>query len=261
MDRRSFVLATLTGLVAAPVAPVAQQRTKLWKIGYLAISRPRPGQQPRGLNAFFQRLRELGYAEGQNLVFEQRYSDGDIERFPALAGELIRLGVDLLVVLGTPAAQAAQRHAPTLPIVMVGGRNPVEGGLARSLARPGGTVTGLIQDVGHDVSIKSFELLKEAVPHSARIAVLTSSQPENIEAARLIAMSANRFGVTIEPVIVSGRSDIETAFTAMSRNRIDAMQALPVTRSSSTATWLSSSRRGTAFRQCIGSTRSSTLAA
>jgi putative ABC transport system substrate-binding protein len=179
------------------------------------------------LDAFLQRMRELGYAEGRNLVFEQRYSDGDIERFPALAAELLRVGVDVIFALGTPAAQAAKRQSRTVPIVMVGGRNPVEGGLVSSLARPGGTVTGFIQDVGHDVSIKALQLLKEAVPRSSRVAILTSSQSENIEALRLMPGAASHLALTLDTVLVSSRADIDDSFTTMSRNRVDAMQALP----------------------------------
>jgi putative tryptophan/tyrosine transport system substrate-binding protein len=92
-----------------------------------------------GLDAFLQRMRELGYAEGQNLAFEQGYSDGHIERFPALAAELPPRDVDLIFALGTPAAPAAKGQSATVPIVMVGGRNPVEGGLVSRLARPSGS--------------------------------------------------------------------------------------------------------------------------
>jgi putative tryptophan/tyrosine transport system substrate-binding protein len=225
-DRRAFIVGGVAAF-AAPLVAAAQQPTKVWKVGHLGVSRPRHGQRSRSRAAFLQRMRQFGYVEGQNLVLEERYSDGDIERFPALAADLLRLNVDLIFSLGTPAAQAAKAQSATVPIVMVGGRNPVEGGLARSLARPGGTVTGLIQDVGHDLSIKALQLLKEAVPSSSRITILTSSQRENTEAIPLLRAAADRLGLTLDVVLVGSRADIDESFTAMSRNRVDAIQTLP----------------------------------
>ncbi len=225
IDRRAF-LGTL-GLLAAPLAVEAQPRARVWKVGHLGVTTPTQGRYQPLVEAFLQRLRELGYVEGQNLAFEPRYSDGDAARFPALAAELIRLDVDLVFALGTPAAQAVKQQSSTIPVVMVGGRTPVESGLANSLARPGGTVTGLVQDVGHDVSIKSLQLLKEAVPRSVRIAILSSSQVENTEALRLLTGAGSSLGVSLETLIVSGRSDIENSFISMARDRVDAMLALP----------------------------------
>ncbi|HZO52189.1 MAG TPA: ABC transporter substrate-binding protein, partial [Bryobacteraceae bacterium] len=224
---RRFLLTSLAGALAAPRAAGAQQRARVWKIGHLGVTRPRQARLSPGLETFLQRLRELGYAEGQNLVFEQRYSDGDVARFPSLAAELIRLDVDLIFALGTPATLAAKQQSSSIPIVMVGGRAPVESGLVNSLARPGGTVTGLIQDVGHDVSLKSLQLLKEAVPRASRIAILSSSQAENTDAMRVLRGAADSLGVIVEMFMVSDGGEIEKGFISMSRDRADAMQALP----------------------------------
>ena len=224
LNRRAFIIGGLA-LLAAALAAEAQPRAKVWKVGYLGIPRPQGGS--RGLEAFLDRLRELGYAEGRNLVFEQRYTDGDVTRYPSLVAELLRLNVDLFFVLGTPAAEEVKRQAATIPIVMVGGRAPVESGLVKSLARPGGNVTGLIQDVGHDVSIKGLELLREVVPHTSRITILTSSQAENIQAISLLEAAARRIDTAVDALVVSNQRDIENAFTSMSRNGIRAMMALP----------------------------------
>ena len=211
-------------LLTGPVAE-AQPRAKVWKIVYLGVTKPQ-GPAP-GLEAFLDRLRELGYSEGRNLVFEQRYTDGDVARYPALVAELLRLNVDLIFVLGTPAAEEAKRQTTTIPIVMVGGRAPTESGLVKSLAYPGGNVTGLIQDVGHDVSIKSLQLLREVVPHTSRITILTSSQAENIQAIRLLEGAARSIDTAVDARIVSNQSDIENAFTSMSSNGVGAVMSLP----------------------------------
>ena len=170
---------------------------------------------------------ELGYAEGRNLALEMRFSEGNAERFPALAADLMPLNVDLVLALGTPAAQATKRVSATIPIVMIGGRNVVESGLVSSLARPGGNVTGLVQDVGQGSLMKSLELLKEAAPRIVRIGVLTSSQAENLDALRMLQAGAGALGVTLQAYLVSDLADIENAFTTMSQARMDAMLALP----------------------------------
>jgi putative ABC transport system substrate-binding protein len=149
----------------------AQQPKKVSRIGYLSSADPAT-DSPRAAGIRLA-LRELGYIEGQNIAIEYRYSEGKRERFRDLAAELVRLKVDVIVVAGgTPSVQATMNATKTIPIVMVGGgSNPVQAGLLQSLARPGGNVTGLTV-LGTELGGKRLELLKEAVPKLARVAVL-----------------------------------------------------------------------------------------
>ena len=146
----------------------AQQPAGIHRIGILSIS---GSVFPARVEAFRRRLRELGYIEGQNIVFEYRYAEGKQDRFPELAAELVRLKVDVLVTAGTPAARAAKNATATIPIVFAGASDPVGTGIVSSLARPGGNITGLSLMVP-DLDGKRLELLKEAVPKVARVAFL-----------------------------------------------------------------------------------------
>ena len=169
MDRRAF-LGTLAGsLLAAPLAARAQPAGKVWRIGYLGYSSPALEQHLIG--AFRQGLRDLGYVEGQNLVIEYRSAEGKRERFPELAAELIRMKVDVIVTLATPAALAAKQATHTIPIVVAAMADPVEDGLVASLARPGGNITGSTF-LGPRLVPKRLELLKQVVPRASRVAVL-----------------------------------------------------------------------------------------
>ena len=149
----------------------AQQPKKVPRIGYL--SNTDPATDSARAEAIRLALRELGYIEGQNIATEYRYAEGKPDRFPELAAELVRLKVDIIVVAGgDPWIRAAKNATKTIPIVMVGGgSDPVEAGLVESLARPGGNVTGLTL-LNRELGGKRLELLKEAVPKLARVAVL-----------------------------------------------------------------------------------------
>ena len=158
-------------LLAVAVIAEAQQPKKVPRIGYLSTSDPaNESARAEGIRLA---LRELGYIEGQNIAIEYRYAEGKRDRFPELAAELVRLKVDIIVVAGgTHVIRAAKNATKTIPIVMVGaGTDPVEAGLIESLARPGGNVTGLT-NLSRDLGGKRLELLKEAVPKVARVAVL-----------------------------------------------------------------------------------------
>ena len=149
----------------------AQQPAGIHRIGILSIS---GSVFPARVEAFRRRLRELGYIEGQNIVFEYRYAEGKQDRFPELAAELVRLKVDVLVTAGTPAARAAKNATATIPIVFAGASDPVGTGIVSSLAQPGGNITGLSLMVP-DLDGKRLELLKEAFPKVARVAFLWRS--------------------------------------------------------------------------------------
>src|SRR6266851_3460493 len=137
-----LVVTLALSLLAAPLAPEAQQPKHVHRIGVLSALGTTPGRDPF-VEAFLEGMRALGYVEGQNLVIEYRGTEGQYERFPALAAELVRLKVDVLLVGPTPAALAAKDATTTIPIVMAGVGDPVGSGLVASLARPGGNVTGL----------------------------------------------------------------------------------------------------------------------
>jgi ABC-type uncharacterized transport system substrate-binding protein len=168
---RNLKSAILLGvmLLALSIPSVdAQQPMKVPRIGFL--SAPSRSAQSARHEAFRQGLRELGYMEGKNIVIEWRYAEGQLERLPDLAAELVRLKVDVIVAGGLPAARAAKQVTTTIPIVMTGG-DPVRAGIIASLARPGGNVTGL-SDSTVDVSTKRLELLKEVIPKLSRVAIL-----------------------------------------------------------------------------------------
>src|SRR5262245_6253306 len=156
----------LVSLLAAPLAADAQQAGKVPRIGFLSLTSP--SDRPHLLDAFRQRLRELGWVEGQNIVIDYRYAEDRVDRLPDLAAELVRLKVDLIVAsAGTQAATAAKNATETIPIVMIYVRDPVGTGLIASLARPGGNVTGVSGSAGLEMFAKQLELLKRPSPRSA----------------------------------------------------------------------------------------------
>ena len=162
MKRREFIAAVGAGLLAAPLVAGAQQAGRVHRIGYLTggLSTDRPHL----IEAFRQGLRELGWVEGQNIVIEYRYAEGRFDRLPDLAAELVRLKVDIIVAVATPASAAAKNATGTIPIVGISLGDPVGTGLIASLARPGGNVTGVSRYAGLEIVAKQLELFKETVP-------------------------------------------------------------------------------------------------
>jgi putative ABC transport system substrate-binding protein len=169
MNRRAFI-AGVVSVLGVPLAGEAQQPGKVPRVGFLG-PRSRSDGTPY-LDAFLQGLRELGWVEGQNIAIEYRFAEGRLDRLAALAAELVRLKVDVILAASTPPAVAAKSATSTIPIVMATSADPVELGLVASLARPGGNVTGLSFSVALDVVGKELELLKETVPKVRRVAVL-----------------------------------------------------------------------------------------
>jgi putative ABC transport system substrate-binding protein len=202
------------------VAATAPPSTKAYRIGVLA-----PGCHPPSstLDILRQGLRDLGYIEGQNLVIEWRYSEGKAERFTDLAAELVRLHVDLIVAVSTPAALAAKHATQTIPSVMVYVADPVGTGLVAGLAYPGGNIIG-VSDMATELSAKRLELLKEAIPTLSSVAVLwNAADPGMVLRFREIEAAARALGVTLQPLEVRDPNDFEPAFTAMTRERPDAL--------------------------------------
>ncbi len=192
---------------------------KVHRIGHLGH-----GLEPSLIGAFRQALRDLGYVEGGNIVAEYRDAEGRVERLPGLAAELVRLKVDVIVANGTPATRAAQQATSTIPVVMVGvGVDPVQAGLVRSLAHPGGNVTGVVA-LGAELSAKRLDLLREAFPRLSRAAVLFNpTNPGNTFAVNLLQSVAPRTGVKLRTVAATDASELERAFAEIAREAPDAL--------------------------------------
>ena len=215
------ILALGAMLLALTCVVEAQQPTKVPRIGYLSPSSP--SVSPTRIEAFHHGLRELGYVEGKNIVIDYRYAEGKFDRLPALAAELVRLKVDLIVTTGPTVTRAAKEATTTVPIVMTTDSDPVGNGFVASLARPGGNITGL-SALAPELSGKQLELLKEIVPRLSRVAVFgTSTNPGNAQMLKEVKLAAGAFGVKLQYLEVRGPKDIETAFRAGSKERAEAV--------------------------------------
>jgi putative tryptophan/tyrosine transport system substrate-binding protein len=180
----------------------AQQPTKVPRIGYLAANFP--STNLARIEAFRQGLRDLGYVEGKSIVIEWRYAEGKPDRLPALAAELVRIKVDVIVSAGPPPTRSAKQATVTIPIVMAFDDDPFGSGFAASLARPGGNITGL-STLAPEISGKLLELLREIVPKLSRVTVLgNATQPGNPQALREINLAADGFGVQLQYLEVRG---------------------------------------------------------
>lgn len=205
----------------------AQEQKIVHRIGYLSNT-DQSGESARA-EAIRLALRELGYIEGQNIAIEYRYAEGKLDRLPELATELARLRVNMIVAAGgTATVRAAMKATKTIPIVMTGGGDdPLKAGLIESLARPGGNVTGvtnLITEVGG----KRLELLKEAVPKIARVAILNDpATPSNIlELKEILPVAAGALRLTLQPWEVLGPDDFDRVFAALSKQSPDGLYIL-----------------------------------
>ena len=214
-----FLLSSL--LLAPCFTAQAQQPSKIATIGYLAAG-ARSTEMDR-TEALRQGLRELGYAEGKNITIEWRFAEGKLDRYPALAVELVTLKVDVIVTAGGTATLAAKQATSTIPIVMAQDPDPIGSGFVASLARPGGNITGL-SALAPELNGKRLELLKEIIPKLSRVAVLWSStQPGNAQSLKELELAAKAFGVKLQYLDVISPKDIETAFQAAKKARADAV--------------------------------------
>jgi len=202
----------------------AQQPKKVPRIGFLSASDATRQATPS--EAIRLALRALGYIEGQNIAFEYRYGEGKQDRYPEIAAELVRLKVDIIVATGgNVLVQAAKNATKTIPIVLAGaGRDPVEAGLVESLARPGGNVTGFTLLSG-ELGGKRLELLKEAVPKVARVAVLYDPvTPGGVrDLKEVLPVAARALGLSIQPREVRAADGFEGVFAALSKERADGL--------------------------------------
>ncbi len=222
MNRRTFLCGLTLGALAGPLAAGAQPAQKVWHIGWLDFL----GVADEFQAPFVRELRELGYMEGRNLVLEARHADWEFDRLPALAVDLVRLKVDLIVALSDPAIGAAMRSTRTIPIVMVGSTDPVGLGFIASLGRPGGNVTGL-SNVGAELANKQLDLLKQTVPRLARVTVVTNGTVGAKERAReRTRQTAQELGVSLLFEEVRNYKDVDQVFTTLKERRSDAMLVL-----------------------------------
>ena len=219
MDRRTFLAGTGAMLLAAPLAAEGQQARKVPVIGYL-IERSGPTAFDE---AFRLGLRELGYSEGRNVVVEYRWADGKAERLPALAAELVRLKVDIIVTSGTPGGLAAKNATSTIPIVLASGGDFVADGLVASFSRPGANITGL-SVFARELSGKRLEILKEAIPGITRVAAAFNTlNPGTRSLFKETEAAATKLGLKALPLDIHFPDGVERAFAEAVRLRASAV--------------------------------------
>jgi putative tryptophan/tyrosine transport system substrate-binding protein len=222
MKSHKIIFLALSAVLYAPcVSALAQQPAgKVPRIGWLTGGSL--SAQAARHEAFRQGLRELGYVEGKNIVIEWRGADGNRDRQRALASELVRLKVDVVVTAGAGGTRAAKEATATIPIVMTQDDDPVGSGHVASLARPGGNITGLAS-LSPELSGKRLELLKEIVPKLARVAVFgTSTSTDYAQTLKEIKLAAGALGVKLQYLDIRSPKDFETAFRAAGKERADA---------------------------------------
>ena len=224
MRRREFMLALGGAAATWPLAAHAQQPGKMPVIGVLGASTA-AAAEPLTL-AFNQRLRDHGWIEGKTAVLEYRWGDGRLDRYIELAGELVRLKVDVIAAAGTATAIAAKRATSVIPIVFAGATDPVGVGLVASLARPGGNVTG-VSSQQVDLVGKRIELLREIIPGFRQLAILVNVEnPNNVLESREVQSAARTIGFEATPFEIRGAKDIAPAFAAL-KGRADAVYIPP----------------------------------
>lgn len=226
MGRRAFIASAL-GLCAVPLVASAQHAGKAARIGMLLPNSPESVARSPRIAAFLMGLRDLGWIEGQNLVIERRFAEGQVGRLAELAADLARIRVDAIVTAAAPSALAAQGATRTIPIVMLDPGDPVGLGLVASLARPGGNITG-VSSIAPEMAAKRLALLKEAVPTILRVAVLSNAAIPPAEIAmRELEAAAKVLGVQIQSIPIQGVKGIEQAFAEVARQHADGIVVFP----------------------------------
>jgi ABC-type uncharacterized transport system substrate-binding protein len=222
MDRRTWLMGSL-GVLGAPLVAEAQAPAKVFRIGILSGASPTSPLGRPVWQSFFEGLRDLGYVEGRNVMFEGRYYGDSVERIPALAAELVRLLVDVIVAGAVPAPEAARRATSTIPIVMANHNDPVGSGLAVSLAKPGGNVTGMSM-VSPELRIKQLQLLKEILPNLTSVAFLRNPAiPLDLQDLKAAAHSLK---LQVHVVEASAPNQLGDAFSDATRKRAGALIVL-----------------------------------
>jgi putative tryptophan/tyrosine transport system substrate-binding protein len=225
MRRRAFIVA-LGAAATWPLAVRAQQPAgRVYRVGYFGIT-----SRERSLHlmkAFGEGLRSLGYRVGENVVIEYRFANGQLERLPALAADLVRLGVDVIVTGANPNTAAAMKATTTIPIVMTNSAEPVSAGFVASLARPGGNVTGFSSEPGDEIYGKRLEFLKETVPNLSRVGILWNPDfAPNLERLKSTRETSQALGLTLVPAEARELDALEQAFAMMVRERAQVLVVL-----------------------------------
>jgi putative ABC transport system substrate-binding protein len=220
MNRREMQIAFALGAVATALGSLAQQPTKIRRVGWLSHS-SQPGSQ-EFIDEVKRALLDLGYREGRDIVFDLRFSDGRLESLASLAAELVALRPDLIVTGATPGTRAAKQVTATVPLVMIAVSDPVGAGFVESLARPGGNITG-VTNFGAEMATKPVELLHAVVPTATRIAVLMPNNPGALATLPAVREAARGLRMTLLPTTVSALVDIEDAFAAMPSQKAEAL--------------------------------------
>ena len=220
VNRRRFLNQVVLGLLA-PLAAEAQQAEKVWHIGWL----DHLGAAQDWQATFVRELRELGYVEGRNFMLDVRHAEGEFDRLPALARDLVRSKVDLIVAFRNPAIHAAAHATRAIPIVMIGSADPMGLGFVASLGAPGGNITGL-SELGAELAGKQLDLLRQALPRLARATIfMTTAAGATQLVQRHIRQAARALGVTLRFEQVKNRADVERAFARIGE-RPDALMVL-----------------------------------
>jgi putative tryptophan/tyrosine transport system substrate-binding protein len=221
MRRRDLIVSIVGASFAWPHGVFGQQSSgKIWRVAFL-----HPETLTAAFDAFRTEMLELGYIESRNLIIDTRYADGQFDRLPSLMSELLALRPDVIVAVATPAVVAAQHATSTIPIVMAPATDPVESGFIRSLAHPGGNITGMA-NMFSDATPKSVEVLHSLLPSARRIAVLMSTNPVHRQEYEVATAAAKQLGLAVIPVLAPTPADLEQAFERMAQAHCDALFVL-----------------------------------
>jgi ABC-type uncharacterized transport system substrate-binding protein len=219
----ALIVTIALGILSTALVADAQPPANVRRIGILFPAEPLSPEEPNSA-AFRQALQNLGYLEGQTVAMEYRYALGRTGRFPELVAELVRLKVDILVVGSTAAALAAKNATQTIPIVFIGGSDPVEHGLVASLARPGGNLTGVTFAFSEGFGGKWVELLVEVAPRVSHVVVLRHpTSPQSAAFEKDIPNAAQALGLTLQPIWVNEPEEFDSAFATMTQGHADAL--------------------------------------
>jgi putative tryptophan/tyrosine transport system substrate-binding protein len=223
VDRRLFLLTSLAGALAVPLAAEGQQGGRVPRLGYLANS---SAESPAD-SAFLHGLRDLGWVVGRTILVDARYVGARSEQIPEVARDLVSRGVNVIATWSPKAVVAVRQATATIPIVGMSMGDPVALGVAASFARPGGNVTG-VADLQEALQAKRVEILKETIPGIRRLAVLANpNQPSTVEYVKHVNVATRAFGLQVELLNVSSPNELDGAFAGISRRRADALLVLP----------------------------------
>ncbi|MGY8685997.1 ABC transporter substrate-binding protein [Bradyrhizobium sp. UFLA05-153] len=226
MRRRNFIRGVGYTTIAWPLIAMAEQSSsKVWRIAHIYPGKLDNPPDRAMYDAFRGGLRELGYIEGKNLIIDQRSADGKLERLPSFLTELIALHPDVIVAITTPAIAAAQKATSTIPIIMAPATDPIGSGFVKSLARPGGDITGTANMVGDAIG-KGVELLHTLLPSARRIAVLMSNNPTHPQQCELAETSIKSLGLAAVRVVAPTPGDLDQAFETIKQENCDALFVL-----------------------------------